>query len=103
MIVHSEAAAESHHELLDLAMHSPEGRDDPYPFLRKLLRRDESCVLDDGRSYVYGYRQCTAILRSPAFQAWRARQLGISPVHRRADRDPETRATRGAGDALVDR
>ena len=60
-------AARPHGDLLDLAMHSPEGRRDPYPFLGELLARDESCVLDDGRSFVYGYRQCTATLRSPSF------------------------------------
>lgn len=48
-------------------MHSAEGRHDPYPFLADLLARDQSCVLDDGRSFVYGYRQCTAVLRSPDF------------------------------------
>ena len=48
-------------------MQSSEGRRDPYPFLAGLLDRDQSCVLDDGRSFVYGYRQCTAVLRSPDF------------------------------------
>ncbi len=48
-------------------MHPAEGRHDPYPFLADLLARDQSCVLDDGRSFVYGYRQCTAVLRSPDF------------------------------------
>lgn len=48
-------------------MHSAAGRCDPYPFLADLLARDQSCVLDDGRSFVYGYRQCAAVLRSPDF------------------------------------
>ena len=48
-------------------MQSSEGRRDPYPFLAGLLARDQSCVLDDGRSFVYGYRQCTEVLRSPNF------------------------------------
>lgn len=48
-------------------MQSSEGRRDPYRFLAGLLDRDQSCVLDDGRSFVYGYRQCTAVLRSPDF------------------------------------
>ena len=57
----------SHRELLEAAMHSPEGRADPYPFLQELVDRDEQCVLDDGRSFVYGYRAATVTLRSPDF------------------------------------
>ncbi len=57
----------THRDLLEGAMHSAEGRHDPYPFLADMLARDQSCVLDDGRSFVYGYRQCTAVLRSPDF------------------------------------
>ena len=54
-------------DLLALAMHSPRGRIDPYPFLRELLARSEYCVLDDGRIFVYGFEQSTAVLRSPDF------------------------------------
>ena len=61
------AGVRSHRELLDMAMHSAGGRRDPYPFLAELLTRDGGCVLDDGRSFAYGYRQCTAVLRSPTF------------------------------------
>jgi len=57
----------SHRDLLEAAMRSGEGRSDPYPFLAELLARDQSCVLDDGRSFVYGYRQCTEVLRSLDF------------------------------------
>ena len=61
------AGVRSHRDHLDMAMHSAQGRRDPYPFFGELLARDEGCVLDDGRSFVYGYRQCTAVLRSPTF------------------------------------
>ena len=57
----------SHRDLLEAAMQSVQGRLDPYPYLAELLARDQSCMLDDGRAFVYGYRQCTAVLRSPAF------------------------------------
>ena len=61
------AGVRSHRDHLDMAMHSAEGRRDPYPFFGELLAGDEGCVLDDGRSFAYGYRQCTAVLRSPTF------------------------------------
>ena len=62
------AGVRSHHDVLEAAMHSAEGRRDPYPYLAELVARDEGCVLDDGRSFVYGYWQCTAVLRSTAFK-----------------------------------
>ena len=54
-------------ELLEAAMHSPEGLENPYPFLEHLVADGESHVADDGHSYVYSYAASAATLRSPAF------------------------------------
>ena len=60
-------AASSHDELLDAAMYSAAGRRDPYVFLHELVGRNAFYVRDDGRSFVFGYRECVAALRSKSF------------------------------------
>jgi cytochrome P450 len=52
-------------DLVNAAMRTPAGLLDPYQFLAPLVAQGEWHTDGDGHTYVYGYKQCQTMLRSP--------------------------------------